>query len=189
MAFGLACTIKVAYLGVAAWDVLGLGFMNQFGLTVGTWGVLIGATLVTIVYFTDKQYVSWGTFGNLLGVGPLIDFFMHVIPYTSGVSLVHDWSLLLIGAALTGIGGGMYGAAKFGTGPRDSLLLLVTDRTHWDMVYVRMGLEGIVFLIGMSLGAPIFFGTLLFTFVLSYIYKFSFFSTKSILYKKVEKIY
>lgn len=41
MAFGIALTIR-AELGIAPWDVLHIGLMLKFGLTVGSWSIIVG---------------------------------------------------------------------------------------------------------------------------------------------------
>ncbi len=41
MSFGISLMIK-ANLGSAPWDVLHIGLYYQFGLSIGTWSIIIG---------------------------------------------------------------------------------------------------------------------------------------------------
>ena len=45
MALGITMTIKGYRLGVGPWDVLHVGLFKKFGLTIGTWSILLGLRL------------------------------------------------------------------------------------------------------------------------------------------------
>ena len=66
------------------------------------------------------------------------------------------------GLIINAYGMGIYISAGFGAGPRDSLMLAITQKTGWKVQYVRASIEIIVLLIGWQLGGPVFLGTVLF---------------------------
>ena len=45
MALGVTMTIKGHRLGIGPWDVLHVGLFKKFGLTIGTWSILLGLTI------------------------------------------------------------------------------------------------------------------------------------------------
>ena len=74
--FGVAVSIKVKYLGLHPWDVLNVALFEQFGLSIGTWSIIIGLVLIGISLIVNRKYVNIGTFMNALLIGPIMDFFL-----------------------------------------------------------------------------------------------------------------
>lgn len=54
MSLGAALMIR-AELGSAPWDVLHIGLVQQFGLTVGTWTVIMGFLLLVGGFSADQD--------------------------------------------------------------------------------------------------------------------------------------
>jgi uncharacterized membrane protein YczE len=164
MSLGIVFLIK-ADIGATPWDVLHVGLHYQFGLTIGTWSILVGVAILTLASIISKDFPQIGAFLNMLLVGVFIDmYFLLPIIQTPG-----DWigkSLMFAaGLLLNGYGMGLYISA-FGAGPRDSLMIALTTRTGWKVTYVRACIEIIVLIIGWQLGGPVFIGTVVFSFVI-----------------------
>src|SRR5690625_2192055 len=70
---GITLAINVQNLGVQAWDTLHVALNDKFGLTIGTWSILIGFILIGTTLILDKSYIKIGTFLNLIIVGLLVD--------------------------------------------------------------------------------------------------------------------
>src|SRR5690554_5321224 len=77
MAFGIALTIK-AELGIAPWDVLHIGLMLKFGLTVGSWSIIVGFFILMVSSLLVKRLPKLGAFLNMLFVGIFIDLFLYL---------------------------------------------------------------------------------------------------------------
>ncbi|MGM7703450.1 YczE/YyaS/YitT family protein [Pseudalkalibacillus sp. Hm43] len=172
--YGIAVAIKVQHLGIHPWDVLNIALYEKFGLTIGTWAVLVGLLLVVVSFFLDKSYINIGTFLNALAVGSLVDLFLFLewTPASSG--LFSDIAVLMLGVVLMGIGGGMYSAARIGAGPRDGFMLSISDKLGTSISRVRIGTESIVLVIGWLLGGPVFIFTFIYTFIQSPIFQFAY---------------
>ncbi len=172
--YGIAVAIKVQHLGIHPWDVLNIALYEKFGLTIGTWAVLVGLLLVVVSFFLDKSYINIGTFLNALAVGPMVDLFLFLewTPDSSG--LFADIAVLMMGVVLMGIGGGMYSAARIGAGPRDGFMLSISDKLGTSISRVRIGTESIVLVIGWLLGGPVFIFTFIYTFIQSPIFQFAY---------------
>ncbi|WP_339063872.1 YitT family protein [Tepidibacillus marianensis] len=158
MSLGVALTIQ-ANLGVSAWDVLHIGLFKTIGLSVGTWSQLVGIVIIAFTYFFDKKIVSIGTILNMLFVGWFIDLFLWILPALHKGQWLGQFLFLLIGMVIMAMGAGMYITSKLGAGPRDGLMLVLSDRLNWSIRKVKTWMELIVLVIGFFLGGPVNIGT------------------------------
>lgn len=170
---GIAFSIKVKHLGLHPWDVVNVALFQHFGLSIGTWSVIVGVVLIVISLMVSKKYVNIGTFLNALLIGPILDFFLwlDLLPDPSyGWS---DYLWLLLGILIVGTGGGLYVAGGIGAGPRDGFMLSVAERTGFSIRKARIVVECVVLIIGYLLGGPVFIITFFYTFILSPVFQLS----------------
>ena len=170
---GVAVSVKVKYLGLHPWDVLNVALFEHFGLSIGTWSIIIGLILIGISLIVSKKYVNIGTFLNALLIGPIMDFFLWLDILPDASNNWTDYLLMLTGIVLIGIGGGLYVSGGVGAGPRDGFMLSMSERTGWSVSKARIVVESIVLVIGYLLGGPVFWVTFIYTFILSPIFQFS----------------
>jgi uncharacterized protein len=164
LAFGITLTIKGKDLGIGPWDVFHYGLFLKFGLTIGTWSIIAGFLLLLVTGLATKTFPKIGAFLNMLLIGLFIDFFNFVIPDAPSIAV--QSILFAAGTIIIGYGIGLYVSADFGAGPRDSLMLLIVEKTGWKIQWVRNGIEVTVFLLGWMLGGPVGLGTILIAFFL-----------------------
>ncbi|MFA8440006.1 YitT family protein [Pueribacillus sp. YX66] len=162
MAFGIALTIK-AELGIAPWDVLHIGLMLKFGLTVGSWSIIVGFFILTVSSLLVKRLPKLGAFLNMLFVGIFIDLFLYLPIIVTPAFFVGKLIMLIVGVIVCGMGMGIYISSDHGAGPRDSLMLALTELTKFKVQHVRLAMEVIVLCIGWLLGGPVFIGTVIVT--------------------------
>lgn len=158
LALGFTMIIKADRLGIGPWDVLNVGLFKNFGLTIGTWAILVGlAVIVSTMVFTRK-IPQIGTFLNMLLIGIFIDIFNWMIPdiETLGAQI----AMFLVGLFIGGYGVGLYVAPRIGAGPRDSLMLLLVEKTGLSISVIRTSMEVSVAFIGWLLGGPVGIGTI-----------------------------
>ncbi|SFL64804.1 YczE/YyaS/YitT family protein [Salibacterium qingdaonense] len=160
MSFGIALMIK-ARLGSAPWDVLHVGLQHQFGLTVGTWSIIIGIGIIAVSSWMERRMPQAGSVVNMLVVGVFIDLFLWML--STPDSYLLRFGMLLAGIVVIGYGIGTYIAPGCGAGPRDSLMLALQKRTGWKVSRVRGLMEVLVLIVGWVLGGPVFIGTVLFS--------------------------
>lgn len=161
MALGLVLFIR-ADLGATPWDVLHVGLYYQFGLTVGTWSIIIGFFILTVAALISKEFPQFGAFLNMVLVGLFMDMYLWLPFLQTPHTVVGKLLMFSVGIILTSYGMGLYISARFGTGPRDSLMMAITNKTGWNVGIVRGTMEGIVLIIGWQLGGPVFWGTILY---------------------------
>jgi len=161
MLYGLALSMIIrADLGTSTWLVLEIAVANIIGVQIGTMTVISGFVVLGIALLA-RERIGWGTLGNILSIGPWINFFLGIIP------VIEDHFSLRIGMFLfailiQGIASAIYIGVDAGAGPRDSLMLAVHRITGLSVRMARGSIEVIVVSIGWLLGGPAGWGTLAF---------------------------
>ncbi|MCG7335089.1 YitT family protein [Sporosarcina sp. ACRSM] len=159
LSLGISMTIKGQRLGIGPWDVLHVGLFQHFGLSIGTWSVLTGCIIVTSTAVVLREWPKIGTWLNMVLVGAFIDLFNWMIPDMTAI-----WAQMIIfagGIIVQGIGVGIYICPNIGAGPRDSLMLVLVQKTGASVKKIRTTIEVCVAIIGWIFGGPIGFGTAL----------------------------
>jgi uncharacterized protein len=158
MALGIVLILK-ANLGATPWDVLHVGLYYQFGLTIGSWSIIVGLLILGVSAILTKKIPQIGAFINMVSVGIFIDMYLFLPFFQTPSSFLGKSFMFLIGLVIMCYGMGFYISANLGAGPRDSLMLALTSRTGWKVRNIRGTMEIIVLLIGWLLGGPVSFGT------------------------------
>lgn len=170
---GVAVSVKVQHLGLHPWDVLNIALFSHFGLTIGTWSVVVGLLLITISLFVNRKYVNIGTFLNALLIGPIMDIFLWMDILPTARNSWTDYLQLVCGIILIGLGGGLYVSGGVGAGPRDGFMLSMSEKTGFSVSKARIVVESLVLVIAFLLGGPVFWVTLFYTFLLSPVFQVS----------------
>lgn len=165
IAIGAVLTVQ-AQLGVPPWDVLHIGLANTLGGTMGLWSIFLGLFIVICTLLFERKLPQWGTIMNMILCGTFIDliFYFHWIPIVSNLWI--QFSFLLLGIFLMGIGAGAYLASQYGAGPRDGLMIIFVKRSGKSIRFVRTIMEVLAVGLGYWLGGPVFIGTLLFSIII-----------------------
>lgn len=159
LAFGISLTIKGQLLGIGPWDVLHVGLYLNVGLTIGSWSIISGLVIVIGTAVGTKRFPKIGTWLNMILIGLFIDFFNWLLPDLA--SYFGQTIFFVAGVLIMGLGVGIYVAPSMGAGPRDSVMILIVEKTGWTVKRVRTGIEIVVAIVGWMLGGPIGFGTVL----------------------------
>ena len=75
-----------------------------------------------------------------------------------------DFQCLLAGIVLCGFATGLYIGARLGKGPRDGMMIAISETTNWPTRRVRTLIELSVLLAGWLMGGAVGIGTIFFTF-------------------------
>jgi uncharacterized membrane protein YczE len=150
-------------LGVAPWDVLHQGIARHTPLSFGEANICVSVVVITVAWLLGAR-VGIGTIANALCVG---GFVVGLTSIGAVQDLAHDplgvrIGLLVAGVVLTGAGSGLYLAAALGAGPRDSLMVVGSERTHVRLGIVRTVIELCALGIGIGLGGTFGPGTVAF---------------------------
>ncbi|SHG83816.1 YczE/YyaS/YitT family protein [Ornithinibacillus halophilus] len=170
---GITFALNMQHLGVHPWDVLNVALYDQFGLSIGSWSIIISIFLIVVSWILDKSYIKLGTFLNGILVGAFVDLYLWLdfLPEAS-----HTWVdilYIILGIVIMGFGGGLYNSAEVGAGPRDGFMLSISDKLGASVGKVRIITECLVLVIGLLLGGPVFVFTFIFTFIQSPIFAYT----------------
>ncbi|KGR81954.1 YczE/YyaS/YitT family protein [Lysinibacillus odysseyi] len=162
LSFGVTLTVKAKLIGVGSWDVLHIGLADTAGLTIGSWSIIAGLLILAIDSIVMKRFPKMGTFLDMFLTGIFIDIFNSLLPDVVG--FFPQLIAFCFGLVFLGFGSGMYIVANLGVGPRDTLMLLVTNKLGWSVRRARTTLEITVAVLGFCLGGPIGIGTVIMSF-------------------------
>jgi uncharacterized membrane protein YczE len=158
-AYGELLTVR-AGIGLGPWDVFHSAIADITGIPFGT--VMVATSLAVLVLAaTLGQRPGLGTIMNALVVGSAFDVFnrLNLAPHLDGGPA--GLALDVAGVVVIGLASAVYIGAKFGAGPRDSLMLAVAHRGVRISV-ARTSIEVSVLAIGFVLGGSVGIGTLIF---------------------------
>lgn len=171
--YGITIALKMQYLGVHPWDVLNVALFDKFGLSIGSWAIIISVLLIVVSLMLDKSYVKIGTFLNGVLVGVFVDIFLWIDFLPHATHTWTDYLIMLVAIITMGFGGGLYNSADIGAGPRDGFMLSIADKLGKSIGTIRIVVETLVLVIGFLLGGPVFIFTFIFTFVQSPVFAFT----------------
>lgn len=157
-AFGEALILQ-AGLGVIPWDVFQQGLVNNWGLTMGTWSIIVGVS-VLLLWIPLRQKPGIGTVSNAIVIGAVLDPMLRALPAPESMG----WraAYLVLGILVNGVATAAYIGARLGPGPRDGLMTGLVRVTGRSVRLVRTALEVTVVAIGWLLGGNLGVGTILF---------------------------
>ncbi|MGA4516839.1 YczE/YyaS/YitT family protein [Solibacillus silvestris] len=181
MALGITMTIKGNVVGTAPWDVFHIGLYKQIGLTIGSWSILTGLTIIIGTSIYLKRIPKLATFLNMLFIGSFIDLFNWLLPET-GV-FVLELTYFTAGFFVMSIGCALYIAASLGEGPRDTIMMIIASKGY-SVKTGRLVMEVFATGAGWLLGGPVGFGTVILALGTGYVIQPSLFFFK----RKLEEI-
>jgi len=163
-----------------------VGLFQQFGLSVGTWTIIMGILIISTTVVITKEPPRIGAILNMLLVGVFIDIFNWVIPEPQ------TWAgiiaIFLLGVVVMGYGVGIYVCANLGAGPRDTVMMMLVEKKGWSISKVRRGIELVVLAAGFGLGGPVGIGTVITALFVGTIVHFSLPQSTLLLQKWMDRV-
>lgn len=144
--------------GLGPWDVLHVGLSRHLGIGVGMANVGVALALVAALWRFGRFGV--GTLLNAVLIGLLLDAVRPFIPVAPTAAV--GWAMHLAGTLGVGLATGLYLAAAMGSGPRDTLMLVLMQRTGRSARTVRTAIELVALGVGAALGGTVGLGTVVF---------------------------
>lgn len=157
--FGLGVTLLIqANLGAAPWDVFHQGISRLTGVQVGT--VIIGVGLLLLLLWIPlRQRPGVGTLLNALQIGAVVNLTTPLVPAPEQIWL--RVGFIPVALLLFAIGTGLYIGAGLGSGPRDGLMMGLSER-GLSIRTARTLVEVTVVGAGLALGGTVGVGTVAF---------------------------
>ena len=178
--FGEALLLK-SQLGSSPWTVFAQGLAVQTGLNIGILTFIISCGVLAL-WVPLKQRFGLGTILNICIIALSLGAFDVWLPVVD--DLVWQILLAVLGVVIVGIASALYLTSHMGAGPRDGLMVGLTQLTGLKVGVIRTFLEGTVCLIGWLLGGVVGLATLLFAFGVGWVVQVSL----DVLFKKYASI-
>lgn len=160
--YGVAVALMIqSQLGLGPWDAFHVGVQNLTGIPVGQASIYVGMLLLLGTWFIGVR-PGLGTLSNMVLIGVFLDLLLPVLPLAQGWAM--GLAYFIPGLLICGLATGFYIGAGLGKGPRDGLMVGLSERTGWPVRRVRTLIELVVLLFGWLMGGTIGVGTLLFAF-------------------------
>lgn len=158
--FGEALLLK-SQLGSAPWTVFAQGLSVQTGLNIGVLTFVISCGVLAL-WIPLKQRFGLGTILNICIIALSLGLFDKWLPKVNDLL----WQIILsvLGVVIVGVASALYLTSHMGAGPRDGLMVGLTQRTGLKIGLIRTLIEGLVCLVGWLLGGVVGLATLLFAF-------------------------
>lgn len=161
LAYGLAIALMIrSNLGLGPWDAFHVGIHMLTGMSVGVASIVVGLLIVAATTLAGERPGA-GTLANMVFIGVFIDLLLPVVPAASGWAA--GLAMFVAGVVLCGFATGLYIGARLGKGPRDGLMIAISEHTDWPVRRVRTVIEITVLAAGWLMGGTVGLGTILFT--------------------------
>lgn len=138
--------------------------INKYGkYTLGNAQILTNVTILIIAFFINKKKIGYGTLISAFAIGFSVDFWkiLIVATFPPEINFISSLLVLILGCLVIGIGIAIYISPDFGLAAGEILPMIVSEKTGWKFNYMKIGGDFIIFLIGISLGAPYGIGTII----------------------------
>lgn len=156
LTLGIALTIQ-SMLGTSPFDSLLVGLNRTYGLTVGSWEIVVGGSLVLCNALAERKKPEYFA---------LLTSFITGIGIDSWLFIVGDWIVpetwvgqsvcLGLGIIFTCIGVSFYLQSKIAPNPMDRSMLVISELTGLNVSYSRalisVVLVGLAFLFDGAIG-------------------------------------
>ncbi|KGA07208.1 MAG: hypothetical protein GM46_9180 [actinobacterium acAcidi] len=164
--FGFGITLFLrANLGLAPWDIFHKGLSKKLDISIGL-VIIGGGLLLLLLWIPLRQRPGVGTILNALEIGFVVNLIKPLIGEPDQFIIR---ALMVVGGVLViGLGSALYIGAGLGSGPRDGLMLGLSQRSiggrRISIRVARTTIELTVMIAGLFLGGSIGIGTLIFMF-------------------------
>ena len=161
-ALAIVCQLE-SKLGLSPWDTLHQGIAKHSPLSFGVANICVGAVVLGIAWALGAR-VGFGTVANVILVGAFIVALTEVpqVEHLPEDPLGVRIGLLVVAMPLFGIASALYLGAWLGAGPRDSLMVVLGQRSGIRLGIVRAAIELCALALGWSLGGTVGIGTVVF---------------------------
>ncbi|SDZ84622.1 hypothetical protein SAMN05421743_101402 [Thalassobacillus cyri] len=161
LTLGITLTIQ-SQLGTSPFDALLVGLYRTFGLTIGSWEIVVGSAMVLLnaAALKAKPEILAILTSIITGIG--IDTWLFLLgEWLIPNHLFEQVLLVLLGILLGGIGIAIYLESDFAPNPMDRSMVILTDKTSWSFSRSRAIISMVLVIIAFLFNGAIGIGTLL----------------------------
>lgn len=181
-AVGISFIVK-ANLGVDPWNMFYLGMVNQFGLSMGVW-IMIVCSILTIFAWSIGTKPFIATVLDIAFFGMMVDMANRYNMFPTPGNYVISGLYLLVGMVILAFCVGIYLNLSLGAGPHMIFVLALVNRWGKSMGLIKTITDVAVLVLGFIMGGQSGVGTIILALCLGYMFEFF---TKRIRLKGLEE--
>ncbi|MBM6616488.1 YczE/YyaS/YitT family protein [Bacillus suaedaesalsae] len=161
LSMGVSLTIK-SDMGAGPWDALNVGLSNTFGLTVGSWVIIVGLILIILNGFLLKERPDFLAIFTIVIVGFFIDFWLiYVFENLEPATIVSKLIILFLGLLFLSFGIATYLQSKYPLIPIDRFMLSIQFRLKVNLMVAKTLGELTALVLALIFKGPIGIGTII----------------------------
>lgn len=169
LTLGIALSV-LSLLGTSPFDALLVGLFRTFGLTIGSWEIVVGTSMVIGNALLDKKRPEYFALITSFITGIGIDSWLFIleyiyIPHGLGGQIIY----LLLGILLTGIGVAFYLQSEIAPNPMDRSMMILSNKLNWSVTKSRAFINVLLVIVAFLFGGAIGIGTLINALVVGWI--------------------
>ncbi|MYL50720.1 YitT family protein [Halobacillus litoralis] len=163
MTLGIALTIQSAQ-GTSPFDALLVGLHRTFGLTIGSWEIVVGFSMIVFNAIAEKRRPELLALATSLLTGIGIDFWVFTIRDTIHPDVFWTQMICLVaGMIIAGFGIALNLQADFAPNPFDRMMLVVSKLTGWNVSISRALISILLVILAFIFSGAIGIGTVMIT--------------------------
>ncbi|QGH34186.1 YitT family protein [Gracilibacillus salitolerans] len=161
LTLGISLTIQ-SQLGASPFDALLVGLYRSFGLSIGSWEIIVGFSIVMINALAIKVKPELFAMLTSLITGIGIDSWLFIQgSWLTPGGWLEQCILLLLGIIFSGIGIAIYLESSFAPNPMDRSMVILTDKTGLSFGKSRAIISIALVIIALLFQGDVGIGTLL----------------------------
>ncbi|WP_082234423.1 YczE/YyaS/YitT family protein [Halobacillus massiliensis] len=161
MTLGIALTIH-SQLGTSPFDALLVGLFRTFGLTIGSWEIVVGFSMILFNAIAEKKKPEYFAVITSLVTGLFIDVWVFSTQsWIHPDTLVTQFICLGFGIFFAGLGIAINLQADFAPNPFDRTMLVVKNLTGLNVSISRALISLVLTIIAFVFNGPIGVGTVI----------------------------
>jgi uncharacterized membrane protein YczE len=161
LTLGIALTIQ-SKLGTSPFDALLVGLYKTFGLSIGSWEIVVGLSMVMLNALGQWRRPEYWALLTSLITGICIDFWLIIGGgWVHPDTIIPQFICLILGIVLSGLGIAIYLQADFAPNPIDRSMLVVQHLTGLNLALSRMIINVVLVVLAFAFNGPIGIGTII----------------------------
>lgn len=161
LSLGIALCIQ-SLLGTSPFDALLVGLYRTFGLTIGSWEVVVGTTMIIGNAIAEKKQPEWMGFITSILTGVGIDTWLFLLkPSIAPITWPMQSIVLIAGIICTAIGTSLYLQSRISPNPMDRSMLILVEKLQWSISKARIVINVLLVTLAFIFGGAIGIGTVI----------------------------
>ncbi|WP_347861831.1 YitT family protein [Salimicrobium sp. PL1-032A] len=161
LTLGIALTV-LGGLGTSPFDALLVGLYRTFGLTIGSWEIVVGISMIIFNAVAEKRRPEMIAIVTSLITGLGIDFWVFTLEgWVTPAAVWEESIVFFLGMVISALGISINLQANFAPIPFDRMMLVIRNLTGWNVTISRAAISVVLVLLALFFNGAVGIGTLI----------------------------